>query len=238
MLICRGPSILTGEQILAIAINNPPYWLKNVKTGPMIPVYILDARMDPATAIRQNADRSVCGDCPLRSTECYVNIAQGPTQVFKAWKTGKYHIAHDMSFLHNRGVRLGAYGDPAAVPLNIIADVCNAARMWTGYTHQWRNPDAQPYRKHLMASCESLRAAREARDMGWRTFRIKTQDQPAGKGEAVCPASEERGFQTTCEQCGICSGTEGRGTSNICIDAHGPPNKKNALSHRIALSTI
>ena len=38
-------------------------------------------------------------------------------------------------------IRLGSYGDPAAVPIEIWDNLCSVAANYTGYTHQWATCD-------------------------------------------------------------------------------------------------
>jgi hypothetical protein len=69
-----------------------------------------------------------------------------------------------------RGIRLGAYGDPAAVPARIWEAATARAAFWTGYTHQWRICDPI-FARWCMASCETKVEREEARALGYRTFR-------------------------------------------------------------------
>jgi hypothetical protein len=72
-----------------------------------------------------------------------------------------------------------------------------------------------------MASVDSEAEATEAHAMGWRTFRVSDpvtwRKMP---GEGLCPASYEAGKRTTCVDCGLCSGTAGKGRASIVIPDH------------------
>ena len=74
-----------------------------------------------------------------------------------------------------------------------------------------------------MASVESVDAKKQANAIGWRTFRIMRQDQWAKEtlqpDEILCPASEEAGKRTTCENCQLCSGNAIK-AKNVAIYAH------------------
>jgi len=112
---------------------------------------------------------------------------------------------------------LGAYGDHAALPTSVTADIAKKAMMTTGYTHQWKTCD-QDLQKYLMASCDSAEDRELANAMGWATFRVKTVDQPKLKGETLCPASAEAGKILTCLTCSKCAGGSVR---DVVIDIHG-----------------
>jgi hypothetical protein len=87
----------------------------------MIQCWILREDVDPVSAERTGQDASVCGDCALRGNGCYVLLHQAPLQVWRAYHAGCYppfHKRHEHLFL-GREVRIGAYGDPAAVPTRV-----------------------------------------------------------------------------------------------------------------------
>jgi hypothetical protein len=111
-----------------------------------------------------------------------------------------------------KALRMGAYGDPVAVPWQAWTGI-HEARLWTGYTHQWRRLIATPFRNMLMASCDSVAEMAEAAAMGWRTFRVGT----AGANDIECPSG--RGVQ--CADCGLCSGLQRPNAPSIYIEPHG-----------------
>jgi len=91
--------------------------------------------------------------------------------------------------LRGRTVRLGAYGDPAAVPFQVWQALLAYAAAWTGYTHQWRRaPELAAY---CMASVDTPGERAEARFLGFRTFRVRAAGQAVETREVVCPASAE-----------------------------------------------
>ena len=155
----------------------------------------------------------MCGDCqqrPYLGGACYVNVAQAPSVIYKAFRRGtKYPTAEGPKDLHKLGqgrvVRLGSYGDPAAVPKRVWQALLRDAVGHTGYTHQWRRA---PWLKDLcMASVDSPFEAAEAQARGWRTFRVRREDQPVQAREFVCPASDEAGNRLSCATCKACNGT-------------------------------
>jgi hypothetical protein len=116
-------------------------------------------------------------------------------------------------------VRLGTYGDPAAVPVHVWQTLTYAAKGHTGYTHRWRKAPA--LRTLCMASVDSVAEAREAHALGWRYFRVAMPSDLARLDiEARCPASAEAGKKLTCAQCMACAGANGR-RGSIVIQAHG-----------------
>jgi hypothetical protein len=219
--------MLNGEPIVAIAtgIENKS---ANVKTGPMIQIWILAQEETPATAAKSGKDAAVCGDCPLRPSAtgaCYVTLFQGPRSIWATWKRDGYKPMQ-LSEFAGKSVRFGAYGDPAAVPFEILDEIGMQASLVTGYTHQWRTCD--PLHKHYcMASVEDEEGAIDAVSRGWRTFRVTTQPGDRSlSNEVICPASEEAGHKIQCIQCGACDGTASNRKSQIVIHAHGSRTKK------------
>lgn len=229
-IIYQGPSMLDGAPIVVIA-SGLSAKSKNGKTGDMVQTYILRSDIEPTTAIKTGADSSICGACPHRGTAtgtategrtCYVNVGQGPLQIFRGFARGIYPTidADKLAYVGaGRNVRLGTYGDPAAVPVHIWNTLVSKADGHTGYTHQWRNASA--LRALCMASADSETDAREAHAMGWRTFRVALPcDAPKIETEVSCPASIEAGKKLSCAQCLACGGANGR-KGSIVIQAHG-----------------
>jgi len=230
-ILYRGPSMLDGSPIVCIAVYRKAG--SNAKTGAMVQTYILRDDQSPMDAIRSGADVSICGDCKHRgdgvtygSRSCYVNIGQGPTSVYGAFTRGRYSPVEASAMGVGRVVRLGTYGDPAAVPTAVWRALLSASKGHTGYTHQWsQRTDLIPY---VMASVDTEAEAVEARAMGWRTFRVRESAEPVMRGEFVCPASAEAGRRTTCIQCQACDGADRVGKASPVIIAHG------ALASRLA----
>lgn len=223
VILYRGESELGGKIVaIATGMRNGS---KNTKTGDFIQTYILsDEGERPTDAQNSGKDASICGDCIHRKTDwgtCYVNVGQAPNQVYQAYKNGSYGEALNIEHFRDRIIRLGAYGDPAAVPILVWEKICEVSAGWTGYTHQWRrcNPELK---KYLMASVETTEAQLRARKMGWKTFRIRNSDEPLNSHEFVCPASEEAGKRMQCEDCLACCGGSWNGKQvTPAIVAHG-----------------
>ena len=162
--------------------------------------------------------------CPARGKWCYVTTFQGPLSVYRTWKRGGYQPCN-ADLLEGMSLRLGAYGDPAALPLSVIEEITEHVKNYTGYTHAWRDCD-KGFQRFCMASVDSVEESVVAQHAGWRTFRVTPPGEPKLKGESVCPASIEAGKIITCFDCGACDGHR-RPTvkSNIVIEAHGSKTK-------------
>jgi hypothetical protein len=226
LILWEGPSRIDGAPIVVLAIGLESS--SNSKTGNMLQTYILRQDVSPMDAINNGEDVSICGDCPHRGTSktrtCYVNIGQGPLAVWGAYQRGRYAHASDIASVGAlRVVRLGTYGDPAAVPVSVWDALVSRAIAHTGYTHQWRGIGAG-YKHLCMASADSVRDMREAHASGWRTFRVVTHAntvQRFRRFESVCPASAEAGFKLTCDACQACNGTATNRRASVVIRAHG-----------------
>lgn len=237
IVVYRGPSMLKGhghEMVRGVL----SFGSDNVKTGPMAQLWILPDWQSPISASAFGEDGAICGERPQRRSlggGCYVTIFQGPQSAWKGSNGKPVDVRGAYAYLRRLGrrmggavLRLGAYGDPAALPESLIRTLVTAVDgRTTGYTHQWR--EASWIRPYVMASVESIRDALIARSSGWRTFRVTAGDASVGRGELVCLA-ESKGM--TCQECGLCdgSGKDGRRArvASIVIPAHG------SLSNRAA----
>jgi hypothetical protein len=260
-IVWEGESWFDGTPIVCIVTLKT----SNRKTGDMAQVWILRADIDPVEAIRRGEDRSICGSCVHRGTDgfkdrsCYVDAAKAPLAVYQAAKRGVYpriyaeDIQASLDAAGVERVRLGAYGDPAFVPFPVLSALVKGRKSRTGYTHQWRRPEAWAHRALCMASCDTYDDVREARMLGWRCFYVGSEEmrqdatQPDVPFRSMpCPASDEAGKKTTCDRCGLCSGALSAGgrdlsasssvASVITILPHG--NGKKSLAKKIVALTI
>jgi hypothetical protein len=224
LITYQGPSRIDGAPIVSI-LTGLDGSSKNPKTGAMIQHWIIRADQHPAGALQTGGDAAICGDCPLRPQAdgkgrlCYVNI-MGPASVYRAFLAGKYVADDGQSF--DLPLRFGAYGDPAALPVDHALElVSRATKGHTGYTHQWRDRKVSRLRAALMASVETFDDLALAHAKGWRTFRVIDATPAAMPGvEIICPASPEGGYRATCAQCGLCQG-QARPAKSIAIVVHG-----------------
>lgn len=227
-VIYKGPSLLDGTPIVAIAIVSS----SNVKTGNMIQTHILvDNGKLPMENVNDLTDSAVCGDCKHRRGKggaCYVIPAQGPTVVFKTYLRGKYPESLDRAaqVASGRVVRMGTYGDPAAVPAYVWERLLSQSAGHTGYTHQHRSGKAEHVREWCMASADTEQERLEAQQNGWRTFRVRLAEDALTPGEFVCPASSEGGKRRLCEDCLACDGGTNPRKGSVAIISHGAVAKR------------
>lgn len=228
VVVYRGPSLIDGGPIVAIAT----WRSQNSKTGDVPQVWILREDVAPLQAVRSGADRSICGDCPLRGhvldgrnvgRACYVVLHQAPTAVWLAYRRGVYREVSKVQLARlfaGMFIRIGAYGDPAAVPTIVWRAMLVDARGWAAYTHQWRTSTS--LQTIAMASCETDADTREAVARGYRVFRVVAPGTPRLPGHAACPASAEEGRRLTCQECRACNGdASGARLPHVQIELHG-----------------
>jgi len=237
-ILYRGPSLINGAPIVVVAVYRKGRGV-NAKTGAMVQTYILPDSPDHIMDImRDGRDVAVCGGCPHRydydaqgvaipgTRTCYVNLGQGVRVVLEGVQLGRYATLSDDQIAEvgaERMVRLGTWGDPAAVPVAVWQRLLGKAQGHTGYTHQWRSERlAAPMRGLVMASCETDADVTKATAKGFTgTFRVLPVGQSVAPS-AVCPASAEAGKVATCAECGRCDGNGG----NVQIIAHGSMARK------------
>ena len=222
-IVYRGPSVLDDSPIVMVALMNS----QNEKTGNLVQTYILvDTGERPTETLRSGNDDAICGDCKLRpvnSGACYVVVRQGATKVWQRLQQGQYPVLQPAQYagvFNGRMIRMGTYGDPAAVPISAWKPILRAAGSWIGYTHQWLLQSAEPLRKYCMASVDTAEEKAVANARGWRTYRVRLPDEHLLSKEGICPASEEADHKLTCLDCGACDGANGR-HGNIAIILHG-----------------
>ena len=215
-IIYNGPSLLDGKPIVVIATFSN----RNKKTGAVVQTYILCRDINPLEASKTGADFTICGNCIMRGEvttdpvrkqakkrKCYVNLGQGVLIVWKAFQRGVYQIADNVADRNTIGrgrfVRVGTYGDPAAVPEHVWTDLLAEATTFTAYSHQsgWR-PDI------AMQSADNRAQAIAHWKAGRRTFRVIADLGELDKAnEALCPASKEAGRRVQCTACKLCKGS-------------------------------
>lgn len=226
----RGQSTIGEAPIRVLISKAASPSAANSKTGHMWQVYILpDNGLSATDSVASGADRAVCGNCPHRKADggagdCYtygmpIVAANGMIRVDDDGRSET--ITADMITASGLPVRLGAYGDPAAVPFDVMAPLVIAAdKRHTAYTHQWRTCD-QRWREVAMASCDSIEDMHEANAMGWRTYTVV----PVGTGKIVgavpCPSPRVK-----CADCLKCGGTGTGRRGNVSIEAHGARARK------------
>ena len=219
-LIWEGQSLLEPETSIRLFLTGRSNKSENSKTGGVLQTYILLRDIAPVEAVKTGADSAICGDCAHRSSPrtCYVNIGQAPRSIH----AGRHVVRDDLNELATGAiVRLGAYGDPAAVPFDVWQSLLGTAAGWLGYTHQWKTCD-QRLKLYCMASVDSKTEFDAAHDLGWRCFFVGRSMSDKPERVALCPASAEAGKTLQCADCLACSGLSGeRQTGDVFIPVHG-----------------
>ena len=224
LILWQGESVLDGSPIVCIATLSTT----NKKTGDMVQTWILRSDMKPMDASKNGLDSAICGSCIHRhylGGACYVTVFQAPTAVYKAFKAGKYSMAtneNKKQYLSGRAIRLGAYGDPSAVPFSVWANLAPLASAMTGYTHQINHKNFDPrILDFCMVSADTPNQARKAQKLGARTFRVMPSNSQIMPGELECKADSE---DLTCIECKLCNGNS-QIAPNIAIVVHGAKSK-------------
>jgi hypothetical protein len=248
MIIYSGKSQLDNQtDIVCIATDGS----SNRKTGSMVQTWILHADLDPISANRWGNDHAICGDCIHRGQEkslfelrgtaaqrsCYV-LMLGPQSIYRTYLAGGYKTARPAKLNklgRGRIIRVGSYGDPAAVPADIWRGLLKDCAGWTGYSHQLLTADKtnlndqfREYSDFCMLSADSIEQARLAWSEGLRTYRtVESVEEIDKDHEILCPASEQAGKVTTCAKCKLCSGSKGKAQKarSVAIPVHGSGKK-------------
>lgn len=211
IVVAEGCSVFTNEPLVAVAtgLGRPSV---NRKTGQLIQVYVLARDTLPSSRASTKDDAAVCGTCKHRPSvlgTCYVDLYRGPNQVWRAFSAGAYPaLTHGLEYLlENTVVRISAYGDCAAMPFSawspFLAIRQSRGITVLGYTHLWRRCDPR-FSAFCMASVETPGERVEARQRGYRTFRIRGKENPLEHGESQCPADSHADTESLC---GVARGT-------------------------------
>lgn len=221
VILYEGSSVLDGAPIVAIATFNS----KNEKTGTMVQTWIMRSDVSPTEASKASLDSSVCGMCPHRQSlggACYVTLHQAPLSVWKAYKRGNYEVLNNgnrNNFL-GKSLRIGSYGDPAAIPANVWESLLPLSTGWTGYTHQHKHPNFnERIATFCMISVDTEKEAKRVQAKGYKTFRVKTEEQLNMPSEITCLNTSHN---LSCKECGLCNSKQ----VNITIDVHGQRTKR------------
>jgi hypothetical protein len=251
VILHRGRSSFDGSPYVVIM---PLGRSSNKKTGKMLQTYIIRSHVHPLAAVQSGGDVAICNDCPMRGLvatqkrrsrkkknfrACYVNVGQGPTMVYGAFRRGRYvdyNPADHDQFIRGRKIRFGTYGEPVLIPFDLMMHLAEISAGWTGYTHQWANLAFADYRRLLMASVHGLTGpwSREhAKSLNWRTFRTMRDGAPADD-EVLCPASKEAGHRLSCNTCNLCDGEGRRKIGLDCVDVYIPGHGGKAIMSAVA----
>jgi hypothetical protein len=211
---------------------------QNAKIGDMSQAWIMPVETSPNEAVSNGDDEAVCGSCQFRPAlggGCYVQVPFTSHRVWWAWqKFGSYKPIEQLPDLTDaKPMRIGAWGDPMAVPAEAWQRLFDAGLgRWTAYTSQWTTASEVErawWQRWAMASCKSAEEAAEAQALGWRTYRARLETDPLQPNELVCPAAEESpSHGVTCAKCHICDGVSRRIRKNVAIVVHGRSHARGA----------
>lgn len=231
-VLYEGASTFDGENIVVVVtgFETPS---SNTKTGNMLQSWIIKQKEYPSEAIKLEKDGSVCGTCPLKGKVCYVTM-MGPNNIWRSYKEGQYPIIDskilDKIKRRHKLLRLGAYGDPCAVPLEVWQPLIAKSQDYTGYTHAWQYTN-QRWNQYIRASVESHTLKAKANNMGWKTFRITTDPNDILEDEVWCKNLEDE--DTKCEDCRLCNA--GKGKPNVVTLVHGAKWKVNNYKELVSV---
>lgn len=234
-ILYHGPAAKPYKGVITVVVFMSE---SNPKTGPCIAVAILPGDGKRAMSDRKaGLDVSVCGVCPFRSLAsggkggCYVSafaLMGYAGSAAAAWKRADPYAFPESTILP---MRLGAYGDPAAIPV----DAFNRLMDWHGgscwgYTHGWRHSAAQHLKGTCMASVETPEHQTQAVAKGWRVYRIVASLQ-AIKATGLTECESAKGVE--CIACGACSGDKARQDHGRAIVIHGASRKRASASLQV-----
>lgn len=222
VVLYEGKSLFDGRAIVVIVTG---FRIKshNDKTGNMLQSWILCKNISPIEAVATNKDKAICGTCKLKKMRaCYVNLVREPKHVWEAYKRGNYPKFDDsmLEYFKDRTIRIGSYGDPCCLPIEVWQKVLSVCKSHTSYTHAWKYCD-EKYKDICMASVDTEKEYKLAISKGWRTFRTRLDTDRILENEFVCPASKEGGYKTDCATCGACKGNRAMSKTPV-ICSHGP----------------
>ena len=233
LIAYRGPSVANPEVSLDLVISGLKRPSANTKTGPMCQASIYLTDLSPYAAQKIGADVATCNDCVLRPIvarkcrscghenrfgakkcrscggelgACYVSTIRGEGSKFKSSRALEpVDTQTAVEIMRGRKVRFGTYGNSSNIPRAVLEPILSVVRSHTLYEQQWLEPHAQWLRRWAMASVGSASDRREARSMGWRTFRRLYPGDRLGKREKLC-LHVSRGLQ--CIDCHQCDGAK------------------------------
>ena len=230
LTLYEGPSTLGPDPIVVLATGITGS--QNIKTGDCYQVYVLLRDIHPHEARITGLDESICGDCSLKPLlknpdgECYVP-GYMLNQPWSAWKENPELYPHgslqDLPLY--KPVRVGAYGDMAAVPhpfpfwYQQLAGFKHLA-----YTSQWRTTNLQAL---AMASVQSPAEQVDASARGYRTYRRYRGMLELLTKEIECPYP-----RVQCRTCLLCDGTRANETRKHIAVLDAKEKRAHAASQR------
>ena len=163
----------------------------NKKTGDMIQTWILYDGIEPHKAFKiKEYGETVCGNCPhagYNNNSCYVKWFHAPLNVYKAYKNNRYdYFDGNYEIFRDKSIRFGSCGDPTLIPIDIVKKIIEVSKNHTGYTHQWINKFALPYKGLFQASVDSFDEYLKANSLGFKCFYVKHESVKDPKNFIHC----------------------------------------------------
>ena len=208
--IWEGTSLFNGEPI-KVVMSCYTKDSENSKTGPLIQIYILPSDESPKDSYFSK-NPIVCGDCKYLNNGCYVQWSN----LTSLWKSSKKRfIPLDLAAWLCMGlrVRVGAAGDPAAVPSYVWQELLAGVDSHTGYTHHWKDCDPS-LRRLFMASCDSEDETKLASSLGWNVFYVHDGKISDELEYIKCQAD---GITKNCFSCMLCHGVQSRRSKSFVV---------------------
>jgi hypothetical protein len=222
VLVWSGPSRITGDPV-GVFLSGVVTASRNAKTGDAVQSWILRLDVDPVAAVRSGEDAAICGGCMHRGARgrrrtCYVQVHQAPLSVYRSYRAGRIRavdVGTAAAMMRGRVLRIGSYGDPAAVPVAVWRELRSAAVLAIGYTHQFRSPHLADVVALAQVSADCAADAERAHELGVGSFRVLAVGETPLPFETLCPSSSG----VKCVDCGWCAG--GAAGANVAIPVHG-----------------
>lgn len=225
-IIYDGKSQFDGSDIIVIVTNSREAKLVK-KIGLSYQTWIIKKNIHPLDAMRSRQDLGVCWNCPFKNVfnedtqtlqgVCYVNLS-GLSSVYASYVAGQYNTEENYSLGLN--ARIGSYGDPAAVPIEVWERLLSQVPSSTGYTRQWKNPKYAAYKAFCMASCHNMTEYQQAVDMGWKAYIVRGEGEDLPQGAIECPQPSDP-VRIHCHSCGLCDAK----TGSVAAIVHGGGKK-------------
>lgn len=219
-VIYEGSSMFDGQPIVVIVTGSRTP-SSNPKTGLMLQTWIVRSDIHPMEALKSGDDFSICYNCDYRPDKdgknraCYV-FMPAVNNIWQEYKLGNYGTVPNYSL--GLSARIGSYGDPTAVPIEVWENLIKEVPFVTGYSYQWKNPKFQGFKRFCQASCHNEVEYQQAIALGWKAYVVRPIGAPVPMGAVQCPAKP---YETTCASCKMCNGN----TVSISAEAHGAGKK-------------
>tara|TARA_Y100000310_G_scaffold133898_1_gene132878 strand:+ start:583 stop:1296 length:714 start_codon:yes stop_codon:yes gene_type:complete len=226
-VIYQGKSLIDKQDIVVI-ISGLDGNSQNRKTGHMAQVDIILTDPKPTDAVKSGSDFGICGNCTLRpiyknAASCYVNKGWSPLTKWKCFQAGKYPRmtpTQANTILKDNGisVRIGAYGEPSAVPFKVWQQLVDGTK-FTAYTHSFNE---HWYDKRLDSICmlsldTKLNTVNASSKRQFRTYKIIGSKNELKPNEIMCPADMSKADGIQCKTCLLCCGSSQLKAKNIAI---------------------